>query len=65
MTGESPRVPHPNSSPGGSTVNDRPVSDEALRRLLAPRCVPARGTGHTLVGRVRRVVPVAAPRGAA
>ncbi|MEO6084708.1 MAG: hypothetical protein ABIQ18_16525 [Umezawaea sp.] len=37
----------------------------ALRLLIAPRCVPARGTGRTLVGRERRVVPVAALRGAA
>jgi hypothetical protein len=65
---QTPRVPHPdtpNSSLGGFTVTDQPVWDEALRRLLARRCVPARGTGRTLVGRERKVVPVAAPRGAA
>jgi hypothetical protein len=64
--GRTPRAPTPNSSLGGLAVNAQPVWDEALRRLLAARrCVPARDTGRTLVGRERRVVPVAAPRGAA
>ncbi len=50
---------------GGSPVDDRAALAEALRRLLAaPRCVPARTTGRTLVGRKRRVVPVAELRSA-
>ncbi|MCS7482169.1 hypothetical protein ACFFQW_43905 [Umezawaea endophytica] len=45
-------------------MTSQPVWDDVLRGLLtvpSRRCVPARGTGRTLVGRERRVVPVAAP----
>lgn len=55
---------NPNPSTGGTPVTSQPVWDDVLRGLLtvpSRRCVPARGTGRTLVGRERRVVPVAAP----
>ncbi|HWO60010.1 MAG TPA: hypothetical protein VNO31_08250 [Umezawaea sp.] len=44
-------------------MTEKPLWDEVLRGLLAApprRCTPARSTGRALVGRERRVVPLAA-----
>ena len=58
-------TPNPSTTPaGGTPVTEKPLWDEVLRGLLAApprRCTPARYTGRALVGRERRVVPVAAP----